>query len=293
MSLTLLCLACLSFGTVVNGAEEPNAAEAAVRQAVKSYVETYNARDAKALAAMWSPQGVYVSRSTGEQISGRDALTKEFTEVFAGENLPTLSVTTESVQFVSPNVAVEHGTALVSWENSEQSETRYSAVYVNNDGSWLLDRITEEEVDSVASNVEHLRGLEFLIGEWVDSDDDVTIRTNCQWTQNQNYISRRYSVESDGQVTSTGLQIIGWDAKEESVRSWLFDSSGTFIEGTWSERNGNWMAQSVATLADGGSGSFTSVFRPIDGNTYGWRKVNRVVDGELLPNVSEVLVNRE
>lgn len=267
--------------------------ETKVREAVQSYVKAYNARDAEAVANHWSPQAVYVSRSSGEQITGRDALKKEFTEVFKGDDVPTLAVTTESVQFVSPNVAIEHGKAVVVRDASEDTATQYSAVYINHGGAWLLDRVTEEDIDMVRSNYERLQGLEFLIGDWVDAGPDMTIRTECQWTRNQNYISRKYSVDVQGEIESSGLQIIGWDAKQESIRSWLFDSSGTFVHGIWTEKDGDWMVQSVATLADGDTGSFTAVFRPVDEDTFGWRKVNRVLDGELMPNVAEVLVRRE
>ena len=298
--LLIVCLLC-GWMTPVESQDTPTAAndaksseaEAAVRLAVDAYVQAFNARDAKTLAELWSPQAVYVSRSSGDQIVGREALIEEFSATFKGDDLPTLAVTTESVQFVSPNVAVEHGTAVVSRGDADPSETRYSAVYINHGGSWLLDRVTEEDVVVDPSNYEHLQGLEFLIGQWVDADEDITIHTDCQWTRNQNYISRKYSVTENGEVTSSGLQIIGWDAKQEAIRSWLFDSSGTLVQGTWTENSGSWMAQSVATLADGGSGSFTSVFRPVDEHTFGWRKVNRILDGELMPNVDEVLVVRE
>jgi hypothetical protein len=49
----------------------------------------------------------------------------------------------------------------------------------------------------------------------------------------------------------------------------------------------------VATLADGGSGSFASVFRPLEDGRYAWQKINRVVDGQLLPNVDEVIIKRQ
>lgn len=267
--------------------------EATVRQAVESYVKAFNARDAKALAEHWSPQAVYTSRTSGEQLVGREAIAKEFTEMFAGENLPTLAVATDSIEFISPNVALERGTAVVTHHDETTSETTYSVVYVKHDNKWLVDRVTEDDVVVEDSNYDQLKGLEFLIGSWVDAGDGVRIRSNCQWTKNQNYISRTYRVTEDGEVTSSGLQIIGWDAAEEQIRSWLFDSSGTFVKGTWSQNKGNWINTSVATLADGASGSFTAVFRPIDDNSYGWQKINRIIGGQLMPNVNEVIVERE
>ena len=41
--------------------------EAAIRKIDDAYVEAYNKHDAKALAAMWSPEAVYVDPETSEE----------------------------------------------------------------------------------------------------------------------------------------------------------------------------------------------------------------------------------
>ena len=46
--------------------------EAAIRKSDDAYVEAYNKHDAKALAALWSPEAVYVDPETGEQAVGRE-----------------------------------------------------------------------------------------------------------------------------------------------------------------------------------------------------------------------------
>ena len=65
------------------------------------------------------------------------------------------------------------------------------------------------------------------------------------------------------------------------------------INGTWTKRDDRWVVQSVATLADGSTGSFTSVFRPLDDGNFTWQKLNRVLDGKLLPNIDEIVVQRK
>ena len=135
--------------------------------------------------------------------------------------------------------------------------------------------------------------MEWLVGEWVDAGEGFTIDVTCKWTENQNYLSRTYTVSSEDGAASSGLQIIGWDAKQKLIRSWLFDSDGGFIKGTWAKRDDRWVVQAVATLPDGGSGSFTSIFRPTEDGSYTWEKINRVLDGQLLPNVDEIVVRRK
>ena len=82
------------------------------------------------------------------------------------------------------------------------------------------------------------------------------------------------------------------DPKHKQIRSWLFDSNGGFVIGTWTKKGDRWFVQSVATLAEGSAGSFTSIFRPSNPDSYVWQKVHRIVDGEVLPNIDEVVVTR-
>ena len=296
VSMTLAAAVLLTCGLTVNGQEVPTEGDAnvaAIQAAVQAYVAAFNARDAEKLAALWSPDAVYTSRTTGEQVVGRDAIAQEFQQILGAQDAPKLAVSTETIEFVSPNVALETGSAAVTYAPEDVVDTRYSVVYVRRDGEWLIDRVTEDETTGDDSNRDQLRSLAWLVGEWIDEIDGVTVELDCQWTSNQNYISRKYTVTHDGEVESSGLQIIGWDAANEQIRSWLFDSAGGFVAGTWTQQGDKWIVQSVATLADGAEGSSTSIFRPLEDGNYAWKKVHRVVDGELLPNIDETVVRRQ
>ncbi len=274
-------------------ATEHEKAAAEVSAAIQSYIAAFNAKDVAELVSHWSPQGVYISRTTGERVIGHEALTVEFTAIFAGENVPKLAGATESIELISPNVALERGVATVTRGEDDVVQSNYSVVYVRSGTAWLIDRVTDEEIVVQYSNFQHLKDLEWLVGEWVDEGDGISIEVDCRWTKGQNYISRTYTVSNDEEVESTGLQIIGWDPRAKQIRSWLFDSDGGFIQGTWTQRDDRWVVQALATLPDGGTGSFTSIFRPADEGTYTWKKINRVVDGQLLPNVDEIIVRRK
>jgi uncharacterized protein (TIGR02246 family) len=271
--------------------DDRSADRSKIEAAIESYVAAFNAKDVDKLVSYWSEEGVYLSRTSGETLTGRDQLKEEFAAILSAENAPTLAVETESIEFISPNVALERGAAVVTRGDSI-NRTSYQVVYVEEGEDWLIDRVTEDEVIVKASNYEHLQKLEFLVGQWIQESEGTTIELDCEFTTNQNFLSRKYKVSSGGQVDSSGLQIIGWDAKEKLIRSWLFDSDGGFVKGEWSSHDDIWVVQSVATLADGASGSSTSIYRPIDADSFGWRKINRVLDGNILPNTDEVIVRR-
>jgi uncharacterized protein (TIGR02246 family) len=267
--------------------------ESAIRANAAKYVEAYNRRDSKTMAAMWSPDAVYIDSSTNARISGRGAIAKHFDWMFAGLEDAKLAVHVDAVNFVSPNVAVENGTAVVSYSQGEPEETEYSAVHVKRDGQWLLDRVSEEEIAAPPpSHYEQLKELEWLVGSWVDSDDRATIRTDVEWTKNKNFLTRSFAVVIRDQVDMSGMQIIGWDPAEKKIRSWVFDSDGGFAEATWTHKGNRWFIQNNGTLADGAKSTALNILTYIDTNSFKWQSVNREVDGELLPNVEDVLVVR-
>ncbi len=267
--------------------------ESAIRAAVQSYVAAFNQGDAKALAALWSPEAVYANPLTGQQVIGRAEIEKQFAAILAEGKGAKLQANTESVQFVSPNVAVEQGTAKVVRPDQPPEESQYTAVYVKREGQWLLDRVTEEDMSIPPTHYEQLRELEWMIGTWVDQDEQDRIETTCQWTKNRNFITRSFVVSVRDRIEMAGMQIIGWDPAAKQIRSWVFDSDGAFGEGVWSNKANRWYVKSTGTLPDGSKSSSTNIMTRLDNNTFTWQSVNRVVEGELLPNVDEVVVVRQ
>ncbi|QEG35232.1 YybH family protein [Bythopirellula goksoeyrii] len=275
-------------------AEQANPDEAAIRANAEAYVEAYNKRDAKAVAEMWSPDAVYMDPTTGEAVVGQEELTALFEEDFTATPDLKIEVSIDSIDFVSPNVAIENGVATVTVPDQEPAISNYSAVHVKRDGKWLIDRVSESDVPSPPpTNYEQLQKLEWLIGSWVDGDDNSTIVTECQWTKNCNFITRSFAVVVRDEIDLSGFQIIGWDAAAKEIRSWVFDSHGGFAEGTWELEGDQWVIHSKGTLASGEKSSSVNIVVPVDENSFTWQSVNRQVGGQLLPNVEEVLIVRD
>lgn len=292
-TVVLALWAVLAAGSVVAAADQA-ADEAAIRENVQKYVEAYNRRDSKTMASMWSPEAVYMDPTTGEGVVGREEIAKQFDYTFAGSEDAKLAVTVDSIEFVSPNVAVEKGTAEVSYSEFDPEITEYTAVHVKRDGQWLIDRVSEAEVQPPPpSNYEHLKELEWMVGSWLDEDENATIQTDCAWTKNQNFLTRSFAVVAGDQVDMSGMQIIGWDPAAKQIRSWVFDSDGTFGEGKWTRKENRWLIQQVGTLPDGSKSTALNIITQLDDDTCTWQSVNREVDGELLPNIEEVRVVRK
>jgi uncharacterized protein (TIGR02246 family) len=285
-------------GAVVNWSfaaepRDPAADEAAIRTADEAYVKAFNEHDAKALADAWSPEAVYLSRVTGDEVVGRAAIAEQFAALFKDQPEIKLDLSVESIQFVSPNVAVEHGIAKTLTPEGGPEEIAYNAVFVRRDEQWLLDRVTDTAQEAANSSYEQLKPLEWMIGHWVDKDDEVAIETDCKWAKNQSFITRSFTVAAEGQVNLSGIQIIGWDPVAKTIRSWTFDSDGGFAEAAWTFKKDRWFIQNKGYLADGRKASMTNVIKQVDQNSLTWQTDDRTVGGELLPNIDEVLVVRE
>ena len=292
----LLCLiSCgLAFLSTALG-DEPSgqaANEAAIRKAAASYVEAFNKHDAQALADQWSPDAVYLNRTTGEEVVGRAAIAEQFTALFKEKPGLKIDVKVASVQFVSPNVAIEQGTAKLLASDGKPEEIEYSAVDVKRDGKWLLDRVTDKSKVAAATHYEKLKELEWMVGKWTDDSEKASVELECNWTKNKNFLTRSFKISVDGQDDFSGIQVIGWDPVAKAIRSWTFDSNGTFAEATWEHRGKNWFIRNRGVLPDGRTASMVNAMKPKDEHSFTWQTIDRTAGGELLPNIDEILIVR-
>lgn len=292
MSIVLICLVSFCTGKPACATDQTKAKEA-IEKSIQSYIAAFNAGDSKKLASHWAPDAVYINPLTGMQVEGREAIAKEMAANMKELKGFRLLVDVKSIQFISPGVAVEQGTSNLISPAGKAQDMNYTAVHVKQNGQWFLDRITEEEIPVILSNYEHLKELEWLIGDWTDSDEAGSVQTTCQWTKNKNFIIRHFAASTQNRIDLSGMQVIGWDPVNKQIRSWVFDSDGGFSEGKWTKKKKQWYVMLSGTLPDGRKTSSTNIYKIVDQNHFKWQSVNHIVDGELQPNINEVTVVRD
>jgi uncharacterized protein (TIGR02246 family) len=278
--------------TAVVSAQEKNEDEAAIRQAIDSYVKAFNQGDAKALAVHWTEQGRFLTPA-GDELRGHKQLEEGFAAYFQDNAKAKIELAGTAIELLSPSVAVETGVARVLVPEQEPQETEYEAIHVKTAEGWKIDSVREQEAAAFPpSHYEQLKNLEWMIGKWVDAEENSTIETNCRWTTNQNFLVRSFKVYIQDRGDFAGTQVIGWDPHAQTIRSWMFDSDGGFGVGRWSSAANRWTVQALSILPDGRRASSTNIYDVVDEDTVQFQSIGRQVDGQLLPNIDPVTVVR-
>jgi uncharacterized protein (TIGR02246 family) len=266
-----------------------------IQAEVAAYVEAFNAKDAAALAEHWSESGVYVRPADGTRLAGRKAIEKQFLASFAKDPQAVLVVKVDTIRFVTGEVAIEEGTAEVTWSpDTLPSRTGYSAVHVKRAGQWQIDSIREIDLpppEETASN--RLEELAWLVGDWADQSEEATVETSVVWTKNKTFLSYTFRISAGSVDELEGTQVVGYDPLAKAIRSWMFDSDGGFGEGVWSREENRWLVKFRQILADGRTASSTNVYTHVDADTFTWQSVEREVDGEPVADVEPVTLVRK
>ena len=269
-----------------------NQDEIAIRKAIESYVDTYNSWDASAAAAHWSPAGTYIGRN-GESAKGPDEIRPALEKLFAEHKGIQVKAALFDVELPSPDLAIAKGFAVFHSPGEDNEEVLFTATLVKENGTWKLSKVEEEESSVPIATIAKLGELEWLIGDWVDQDDDASVETTFRWTKDYAFINGTFRVTVGDRVDLEGTQVIGWDPAAKKIRSWIFDTKAGFGEGEWSRAGNRWTVKVKSILGTGQKASSMNIYTYVDPNTFTWQSVSREVGGELLPDIDEVTVVRK
>lgn len=135
--------------------------------------------------------------------------------------------------------------------------------------------------------------LDWLVGDWVNEDEQRLIEFNCHFTKNGSFLVRSFRMVTEEDVHMSGMQLIAWDPAKKSIRSWTFDSDGGFGEDVWSQSGNRYTIRAKYTLPDGGTASAVNVFTFVDDKKCTWKSVSREIDGELQPDTDDIVLVRK
>ena len=120
--------------------------------------------------------------------------------------------------------------------------------------------------------------LDWLVGNWVADDDEITAEFSCNFTKNDAFLVRSFRIAAKDDVRMSGMQVIAWDPAQKTIRSWTYDSAGGFGEETWSQSGNRYTIRAKYTLPDGGTASAVHVLTFINDDKATWKSVNREIE---------------
>lgn len=261
---------------------------AAIRTVMDSFVETFEARDAKALAGHFTAEGEFLNVQ-GIKVRGRSALEDAFAKFFSQAPDVTAQIQPESLRFLSHDSAIDEGTVTVRRGPVDPAtNARYTALVVREEGAWRLALISE----SPAVDEPLIEDLAWLIGQWKSvSGAGAEIRTTYAWVPGKKFIQMQFALK-ETELALSGTQIIGVDPATGLIHSWTFEASGGVGEADWHRDGDHWVLDAAGTLADGSTLTETNVLRRVDDDTFTWQSVNRLLGDAELADLAPVKVTR-
>src|SRR5262245_52680658 len=125
------------------------------------------------------------------------------------------------------------------------------------------------------SNYEHLKTLEWLIGEYksewtaeedgagVKKGDKLTSVASHKWALNKNAIAATLKLNTPSATVSEIAVMIGWDTATKQIISRSFNSAGGHGMASWSFKDGKWYVKFKGSNPEGKPTSGTLVFSEI------------------------------
>jgi uncharacterized protein (TIGR02246 family) len=264
----------------------------AIAKNAEAFVEAFHKGDAAALAAFWAPNGDYTDLS-GHRMRGRKAIARAFKKLFAEHEGLKVRIESESLRFLTPEVAIEDGTtAVIAPGGAPPSRARYTIVHVKKGGRWLLGSVRDAAY-APPGNREHLRGLEWALGDWASEPGKGPVeRLSVSWAEGENFVVATFSTAVGDATVGQATQWIGWDPLAKRVRSWIFDAAGGYGEGAWSRDGNRWIIKATSVRQDGKKAAATYVLTRVDADTISLQARDRSVGGKMLPPIKPVRLKR-
>jgi uncharacterized protein (TIGR02246 family) len=266
--------------------------KAAIARNAEMFVAAFHKGDARAVAALWAVDCDHIDQ-TGRHLKGREAIEKVFTNLFAENKGLKVRIESHSLQFVTPEVAVEDGTMEVfPPDGGPPSRGRFTNVHIKKNGQWLLGSVRAAPFVP-SNNYQHLSGLEWAIGEWAgEAPEGGLERLAIAWSENQNFINATFSTTLKNVPLGSATHKIGWDPKATRIRSWVFDESGGFGEASWARNGKSWVVKTTSVLPDGKDAAATYILTPVDADSFTLEARDRSEDGNKLPDLKAVKMKR-
>src|SRR5262245_49862992 len=178
----------LMIPTPVDAQEQGKSSDDGILAAVEKFAKSYNARDAKGFAEIWTEKAEYLDEDSGERIEGRKAIVADFADTFIKNGNVRLEIDVLKIRPLGDGAASVEGTARVLKLKANPSRTKFLALLVRQDGKWLIDNLRENRLEGENPNAEMLEPLAWLVGSWKSQEGNQEVSLECAEVANGNFL---------------------------------------------------------------------------------------------------------
>lgn len=251
-------------------------------ESAQKFLDAYADRDAAAIGELFTVDAEFLDELR-VRTSGREAIVARFEEAF--EQSPDAlveSININGVRLLGNSVAIEEGTVIASESaNLPRYHNRYVAIHKKGDDDVWRIAILKDFPREEMGRAEHLAQLSWMVGKWINEDSDSMVSTECDWSEDGNYLLRRFTVQMDDGRQMSGTQRTGWDSVHKKLRSWTFDSEGGFFSGFWTQTDDGWLLTSAGVSASGDTVTSTAIYKIIDAEMLTWQFSNLIIGDDV------------
>ena len=268
--------------------------DAVVRHAADALLAAHKRSDAKAFAAIFTPDGEYID-AHGVVFHGRKAIADEFAAFFQQTPGSVMEIEIVSTRSIAKNlISADCTTHFRSSEAASVIPGRCRLVCAREADVWLIASLHES--DGAAEATSHhaqVSQLEWFAGDWIGEGRNSHVHFSCRWDESGNYLLRDFTVEVAGAKPLTGTQRIGYDPITQRLKIWVFDSAGGFSEGDFNRDGETWVLRTSGVTSDGHVASTTSIYTPIDKFRMTVETTDRFVSGERILDAEKLMIVRK
>ncbi|MCI0681959.1 MAG: nuclear transport factor 2 family protein [Gemmataceae bacterium] len=268
-----------------------DAAREAVLANVRAFTDAFNRRDVMALLKLFA-EDCELTESDGTTLHGLTELEEALKDSFEADPDSRISVSVDSLRMVTPDVVLEEGkTTFFPDGKTLTAETDYQATHVKKGDRWLMSRVRSFN-RVVLSPYDHLRDLEWLVGDWVDEGPDSLVEASYRWDANKAFLLQDFSIRIKGENVLSGTQRIGRDPLSNHIKAWVFDSEGGYAESLWSNVDDTWVIKMKGVRSDGTVVMSTNQLTQLAKDRILFESVDRLVGEERMPSLSVIVVRK-
>jgi uncharacterized protein (TIGR02246 family) len=272
----------------VVAAVPPDGDRDAILKSARDYETAFNKSDAKAVAALWTENGE-CREATGQTFTGRAAIEQAYAEFFKANPNARIDVLVKSIRFPAKDMAVEEG--LVRQMRSPKDlpgSTSYVVVHIREGGQWKIALSSEGGVGQ-----DRLEDLDWLIGDWSTKVSNGTVTLSFARDPKKPAIKGTFTRTPAGKEPLTGTVHIALDPETGRIRSWAFEDDGAHSQSLWTCDGKSWILDFKGVLADGTPTAERIIIQRVAPDTLTWRAIDRVLDGNALPDLPPMRLTRK